>query len=408
MIKQDLENLEACKTSKMQFNASNKVDFTLVESYVPGIIAWIKGLIYACICLLAQYGNDSIDSGGALISRRIPIILLYYDHIIQKHIMKSFRIECFEVVKGLGIDSTALAADIVATSIGAQLANIDNECAASYYCLSIPVLWAICGIIHVCWIGYNQIHSMLWMHSIPIAMIFLIFGNSLQYHDMGSLLEIHSGNNSYVKKKELETNAFDRAAEVYILPFLARPILYQTLCIIDSYMLKPAYHKEKDRIFLIRYGAILFTPWNLLWLVICMCFTFQLHMVYKDMANATEEEQDNKSKEEENRKEGKSKNIFQAKEAFPSGISLRHSKIEHSGNPMMLQLNPLQHQPAALPLHLMAPKVQNPCNSTALSSGEVSISKDSESTLHQPNFEGMDVNEVFRLAALQYSDTKKI
>lgn len=240
-------------------------DLRLAESYIPGAVAWIKGIGYTSLCLLVQYGNIEVGYDGVgklLMLRALPLVILYYDHIIYSSIMTTNPY----------VDGTAVATDVIAGTIAAQFAHLDYSC-TSVWCWLIPLIWAGLGACHI----YNGD----WFiprglnHTITACCVLFmfLFSKGIPHH--------HHSSNSTI------STTIGGAVATSITPYYARAASYLSLVIIDAYMIRPPLQREKDRVGLLRYGALLFAP--IIPLIACVLILtgVQVTKIYQEMSSTT-------------------------------------------------------------------------------------------------------------------------
>jgi hypothetical protein len=245
-------------------------DLRLAESYIPGVVAWVKGIAYTSLCLLVQYGNIEVGFDGAgklLMLRALPLVILYYDHIIYSYIMTA----------NTYVDSTAVATDVIAGTIAAQFAHLDYSC-TSAWCWLIPLIWAALGACHVYngdWYiprGGNHIITAC------CVLFMFLFSKGIPHHPTS-----HHHTNMTTDPLISGGTAGQTTS---IMPYYARAASYLSLVVIDAYMIRPPLQREKDRVGLIRYGALLFAP--IIPLVACMLILagVQVAKIYVEMSAA--------------------------------------------------------------------------------------------------------------------------
>jgi hypothetical protein len=230
-------------------------DLKLAESYIPGCLTWLKGMLYVSLCLLIQYGNYDVETleqyMGFLISlRMLPFVLLYYDHLVMSKIMKYLPIDMNF------IDTTSLCLDVVAGTIACQIGHLDMSC-TSISCIFLCFLWTVCSALHVV---YFSILDIQYEH---IAVVFFVLG-IMMFSKPATVIDFPMllNQSSVINPKLAMITKIEGLIKVQgsILPYLFRAALYLGMCIIDSYFLRNPYQRESDRICMLRYGSILFSP----------------------------------------------------------------------------------------------------------------------------------------------------
>ena len=224
-------------------------DLRLAESYIPGVLTWVKGIIYTSMCIfLVQYGsesNNNSNNGKLLVLKAIPILILYYDHIFLNNNNNGGM---------LFIDSTSICTDVLAGTIAGQLSHIDVSC-NSMWCSSIAILWTIMGSCHI-YFGDGIIpKNICHIFAVTFIMIIMSFSKGSIFIQTGITI----------------------ASSV---PFFARSVAYLILVIVDAYTLRQPTQREKDRIGLIRYGSALFSTSICFVFCIVILFGFQIAKIY--------------------------------------------------------------------------------------------------------------------------------
>jgi hypothetical protein len=199
-------------------------DLKLAESYIPAVACTAKGLLYACIGLLTQIGNEELR----LLCVTAVCLTLYYDHI-------------YLVPGSKYIDTTAICTDVLAATLLCTFLSIEEAVAPGN--IAACTAWAVAGVAHLL---FSKQHTL----PVPVAhcttCAFLLFVVAVS------------------PKAQQE-----QQQQGYIA--LARALVYVLLVLVDAYVLKPPWQKESDRVHSLRYGALLFVHWYaLVWLAIAM------------------------------------------------------------------------------------------------------------------------------------------
>ena len=314
-------------------------DLRLAESYIPAVVALIKGLLYVTACLLIpiflgwQYAY-------------IPLIALYYDHLI---FTSSF------------IDSTSITTDVVASTMAIQTNSLDSSC-YSWICWIITFFWCVLGIHHIYTRdAFNHNNNVSGSYLIPkplahsmvtcfIVTIFWVANNNSISNSKGTLQIINNSSANNNNKATIIANSGT------LLPFYVRTIAYLSLFIVDAYNLRPPLQREKDRIGMLRYGSVLFSP-------VFMCLLYTAILICTQIACIYQHQQ--------------------RIEPLPTNANVaRDSNLYHTNN------NNILHA----------------CNQTTSSS--VSNINNCINTKNINSVDSLDVQEAFRLAKLQYLDGK--
>jgi hypothetical protein len=242
-------------------------DLRLAESYIPGVVAWVKGIAYTSLCLLVQYGNIEVGYDGAgklLMLRALPLVILYYDHIIYSSLLTANPF----------VDGTAVATDVIAGTIAAQFAHLDYSC-TSVWCWLIPLIWAGLGACHVYngdWFiprGLNHIIT-------ACCVLFMFLFSKGVPHTASSPPHLSNATTLIAIPMTSPTSS--------ITPYYARAASYLSLVVIDAYMLRPPLQREKDRVGLLRYGALLFAPIIPLIACVLILVGVQVTKIYLEMS----------------------------------------------------------------------------------------------------------------------------
>lgn len=300
----------------------SRPDLRLAESYVPGVIAWVRGIIYTSLCLLVQYGNIEVGYDGAgrlLMLRALPLVILYYDHIICSSL---FGANTF-------VDCTAVATDVIAGTIAAQFAHLDYSC-TSMWCWLIPLLWAVSGAGHI----YNGdiIVPRGLSHIITASLVLLMF-----LFSKGPPF-VHIINNATATASLV-------VASPGIAPYYARAASYLSFVVIDAYMLRPPLQREKDRIGLLRYGSVLFAPIAPLLACAFILLGVQVVKIYVDTMSAPQQQP-------QNTQQIKTPAIPVPK-AFTSQPPIQHFPVTHRAAPTAVDALDVQEAFRLAKLHYM-------------------------------------------------------
>jgi hypothetical protein len=239
-------------------------DLRLAENFIPGVIAWIKGIIYTSLCLLVQYGNiEGVgDSAGKLLMlRALPMVMLYYDHLIYHFAANAY------------VDSTAVATDVLAATIAAQFAHLDYSC-TSMWCWFIPLIWALFGACHI-YLGDVLIpRGIGHLTTAALVLSMFIFSKGVSHSPITMIHE-----NITIHNNNFNVNNFG------IGPYYARAASYLSFVIIDAYTLRSPLQREKDRVGLLRYGSTLFAPIVPLMICVLILLGTQITKIYFEFSN---------------------------------------------------------------------------------------------------------------------------
>jgi hypothetical protein len=179
-----------------------------------------------CICLLTK-----LNVRWPLIP---PLVALYYDHTLWP---------------SLFIDSSSICVDVVAGTIVAL--KLQQELAAASVVVAWVglVLWSALGACHIALCPQNmQQHQ-----SVLTTLGHMVVPTA----GLVSVLPTTTTNSSAVVEQP-----------IYYWPFMCRSTAYLLLVTVDVYTLRPPTQRERDRIGMLRYGAVLFAP-NVAQLCVC-------------------------------------------------------------------------------------------------------------------------------------------
>lgn len=208
-----------------------KVDYSLAETYLPGVILWCKTMAYTCIVPCFWYA----DSKAQLSVAGIFVIVLYYDHIY----LNPCRF----------IDTTSISVDVIAASI-LTLARDANSC-----------MW--CGINIAAWFVLGGAHIFapaefpkLVMHvaSAAIMTAELALSRPIPEHDKHTPLDFFAA--------------------------FMRTNLYTALVILDIYLIRHCRQSDNDRTYIFRYGSVLLSAWPLTCLYAFVLLVLQAAYIY--------------------------------------------------------------------------------------------------------------------------------
>jgi hypothetical protein len=252
-------------------------DLRLAENYVPGVIALVKGLCYTSLCVFGHY-----DDGHGNLMKALPLVILYYDHIIfRTNNSKNSILHNF-------IDCTSISTDIIAGAVAAHFTNSTTTPSnyASLWCWFICLIWVYHGSAHI--FNVNEFIPKSLGHLATACLVLSMFlfwdvdedaVNNNNNNALSPFSGIVKNNNNLhrTSTQQYSTTANNNnnnntlsnirlsppsslLASVDLFPYYARTISYLSLVIVDIYTLRPPLQRERDRIGMLRYGAVLFAP----------------------------------------------------------------------------------------------------------------------------------------------------
>lgn len=196
----------------------SRPDLRLAESYIPAAVTYSKGMLYTLVCLLARLTRWPLVP---------PLVALYYDHTLWT---SSF------------MDSSSVCLDVVVST----LFMLNLQPAANHL-----VAWA--GLVF--WSLLGACHIMLWPNhkqNLAIAIGHMVIPTA------GFACVLPNATSSSTEPSRSDPQ----------WPFICRSSVFLLLVIVDIYTMRPPTQRERDRIGMMRYGAVLFSPTVA---PLCMC-----------------------------------------------------------------------------------------------------------------------------------------
>ena len=203
-------------------------DLRLAESYVPAALTLLKGLVYTSVlCVLLKWNAQ----WGWL----PPLMLLYYDHMFWPLSFHAFAY----------LDSSSICGDVVGGTMISWM-------------MRGGVVWKQ-NVILVIWMLLGACHILLWpqLHD-PLPYMITGLGNMLI--TMGAVCGV-----VYCTATE------NSEPSGLISPFIFRSTLYLLLVMIDAYTLRGPVQRERDKMGVLRYGALLLAP-SIMLVILCCLF----------------------------------------------------------------------------------------------------------------------------------------
>ena len=228
-------------TTMMMRAPRAKPDLRLAESYIPAAVTCVKGVLYtAAVCFLSR-----LKTPFALVP---PLVVLYYDHLLW------WSPTAF-------MDSTSVCTDIVAGTI---LMTMQNAGGGSREIWAGLMAWSLLAAGHI-YVGKegarhlfagNNNHNqavMLLVHVVPILCLSVLLISHSSAAPRPDALFYYQNNNNNATQDEQPPPAPQ-------WPFYCRSAVFLLLVIVDTYTLRPPTQRERDRVCMLRYGAVLFAP----------------------------------------------------------------------------------------------------------------------------------------------------
>jgi len=466
--------------------ARAKPDLRMAENFIPGIFVWLKGIVYSVLSSTSSsimlhffcfqenpsraHESSTITSSFSAFFAILPFLLLYYDRVNLKSHLSSYHFQILGLSQhnslGLSfIDSSALSLDIVASTYATQwqFVNLDSISTAAFF---VSLLWCFVGSLHI-----------LLLHPAPLLDMDNLNGKNIQSiikHPatsqivviiciLGLVLSTYTFPSQKYALKDNQEGYYAHSSfedlsiiDLSSLPLFLRSICYLSICILDAYFLRNPGQREKDRIYMFRYGFILFAPFFDGTLMILICCTlgivcFKIHQVCLS-SNASQcnylgnslHKESHKEKEEETRKKSPDRqngatssyahsHLLQSNPQLPLiDLFMKQSKqrllclsgpspLQHTGCAA-----PFVHMPACITHHqsqstngggaipfatgVSCHKTLDPSSSLMqlnISAQDTQVSNAATRELASHiNLDQIDVHEAFKLAKLKYTDTK--
>jgi hypothetical protein len=222
--------------------ARQKPDLRLAESYIPAALLTLKICFYTTMIPLVLF----TQSRFSIMIISLYTIVLYFDHIYLVFTKNPF------------IDSTAVCLDILASNI---LCLVFPKNAQALFPTIIFVIWGICGSIYIAVIPSQKTSSREFYRFCTHIVTVLIFV-SLLSTDATAGEPLVITNSTAIIITVTDTSQY----------YWIRNMCYTLLVLVDSYTFRPLFQQESERVFLCKYGAVLFSPWYLS-LILTLCFS---------------------------------------------------------------------------------------------------------------------------------------
>jgi len=250
------------ESEKGLFSIRNASSFYVKEIFYVCLLTIMKGLCYTILCTSNCCG---ISVGWEI----LPILALYYDHIITLWVSKLWKNIPRVKAKFYNtfLDSTCVCTDIVAGILAFKKMNLEVSC-NSAYCYMVFFVWLLAGGIH-CIFDFQVPNHIFHAIVFVCVMSLSFFSKGSVSHDVIVLVNKSSEAAAYIP--ENGTN----------FAYYIRTLIFLIVVISDSVCCKPVHQKEIERIYAIRYGLILLCPSKLLLYVVIATLIFIGFAVYK-------------------------------------------------------------------------------------------------------------------------------
>ena len=157
------------------------------------------------------------------------------------------------------MDSTSLCVDVVAGTVVALMLRQQEINALIWLGL---VGWSLLGAAHTLLPHNNNSPLATLVHiSVPVGGLVCIWA--------GTSRNVLLYNNNNSGNETMTTIALSGGKELAQWPFVCRSTLYLLLSIVDAYALRSPTQREKDRVCVMRYGALLLAPMVPAFLLCC-------------------------------------------------------------------------------------------------------------------------------------------
>jgi hypothetical protein len=356
------------------FMIRNASSFQFKEIFYVCLLTIIKGLCYTILC------TSNNCCGNHVGWEILPILVLYYDHILTLWISKLWKNIPSVKVKFYNtfLDSTCVCTDIVGGILAFKKINLETSC-SHLYCYIIFLLWLFTGGIH-CILDLQVSHSMNHIFHCIVFICVMSLTFSLKTDSLSNdiVLQVNKSSETFTLVAESGTN----------FAYYIRTLIFLIVVISDSVCFKPLHQRDIERIYAIRYGFILMCPSRLLLYVVIATLLFVGFAVYKKDVQSQwcdKEKTDEGSEDEKNDcndpkvKGGHS--MFFANQNHADHLFIDISKKEEVTGKKQVQ------KTKVYTANTDCKKGGNATNITRKNGNENGI-----------NYESLDVNEAFRLA----------
>jgi hypothetical protein len=250
-------------SDKRTSQGRGKLDLRLAESYVPALLLTLKLCFYSS--MVSMLINLPIYLAPFIASSFLAII--YVDHI---YLLFSQNVAF--------IDTTALSSDVLfshAVMLSLSLFdNNNNDGAASWGCSAVLVLWALFGILNLLTSSFFNHRGDQHLAAFCLFSFFIVMKS----------LPLAKKADSHVLTIYSNTTVDTVILKVYNLQgiqFYIRALFYNILVLVDSYTLRPSFQHETERLCICKYGAVLFSQWQLAIIVFLSLLAVQLLKIHR-------------------------------------------------------------------------------------------------------------------------------
>ena len=256
-------------------NMRYKPDLRLAESYIPAVILSCKVSFYSLMVPLLL--KTPIQFRPVILSFFLGV--LYFDHIYLTMPSATF------------IDTTAICLDVVSTSALGIILIILNPILDDYWgCSALLVAWGICGLIYIFISNTsNTALNKTIQRNMVHALSFLFF---ISYVALKSS-DIPTAPDKVLNQLLLQNNTLDHIQNFNTMQssqFFFRSILYTLVVLIDAYTFRPLLQQESERLFICKYGAILFSQWQVAFVLFSLFIITHLMKIFNHHLDITSTE----------------------------------------------------------------------------------------------------------------------
>jgi hypothetical protein len=248
-----------------------------------------------------------------------PLVALFYDHLIWP--------------SSAFMDSTSLCTDVVAGTIVALMQRQQEMNAFVWLGL---VGWSVLGAAHTLLPHNSNRPLAILVHiGVPVGGLWCIWAGTSR-----NVVAYNSGNNETITTM----NALSGGKELAQWPFVCRSAFYLLLSIIDTYALRPPTQREKDKVCVMRYGALLVAPMVPAFLLCCSLLVIsQAAKVYQETQVHSWFSAESNPQQSQRLEEGVVQLKCFAKAAPPSSHNTATGGVDHLGFEEAFRLAKMQY-----------------------------------------------------------------
>lgn len=255
------------KNSSIVRNASS---FHFKEIFYVSLFTIIKGLCYTMLC-------TSSCCGYSVSWEVLPVLVLYYDHIITLSLSKFGKNipNVRSKFHNTFMDSTCICTDIVGGILAFKKINLEYTC-NDFYCYFVFLVWLLGGGIHcmlnvqIPYTSNNVFHGLVFVSIMSLT--FLSKNNNISKDSSGEI---------YLWNKTTDVVTLTGGDPGTNFAYYIRTLIFLIVVISDSMCCKPSHQREIERIYAVRYGFILMCPSKLLFFVVIASLLFVGFAVHK-------------------------------------------------------------------------------------------------------------------------------